>query len=88
MPWFFFGIADTLPFVPARNILAADRYLYLPIIGLVVLAAAVADAVFRRAGDRVRSPSLPRCIVDDDLRVALPVPGDRVARGGHLYNGG
>ena len=56
VPWFFFGIADTLPFVPARNILAADRYLYLPIIGLVVLAAAVADAVFRRAGDRVRSP--------------------------------
>lgn len=33
--WFFVSIADTLPFFPARNVLAADRYMYLPIIGLL-----------------------------------------------------
>ncbi|RME39676.1 MAG: hypothetical protein D6788_04935, partial [Planctomycetota bacterium] len=32
--WFFSALAVTLPFFPARNILAADRYMYLPIIGL------------------------------------------------------
>jgi len=32
--WFFATLASTLPFVPARNVLAADRYMYLPIIGL------------------------------------------------------
>ncbi len=32
--WFFAAIADTLPVIPARNVLAADRYMYLPIIGL------------------------------------------------------
>ncbi len=32
--WFFIAIADTLPFFPARNILAADRYVYLPMVGI------------------------------------------------------
>jgi len=33
--WFFATMAATLPFMPARNVLAADRYMYLPIIGLL-----------------------------------------------------
>lgn len=33
--WFFAAIAAVLPFFPARNVLAADRYMYLPIIGLL-----------------------------------------------------
>lgn len=33
--WFLGTLASTLPIIPARNVLAADRYLYLPIIGLV-----------------------------------------------------
>ena len=33
--WFFATMASTLPIVPTRNLLAADRYMYLPIIGLV-----------------------------------------------------
>jgi len=33
--WFLGTLASTLPIVPARNVLAADRYLYLPIIGLL-----------------------------------------------------
>jgi len=32
--WFFATLASTLPLIPARNVLAADRYMYLPIIGL------------------------------------------------------
>lgn len=37
--WFLATIASTLPLVPARNTLAADRYMYLPIIGLAFVAA-------------------------------------------------
>jgi protein O-mannosyl-transferase len=33
--WFFASIFSTLPFFPARNVLAADRYMYLPIIGFL-----------------------------------------------------
>jgi len=33
--WFLGTLASTLPIIPARNVLAADRYLYLPIIGLL-----------------------------------------------------
>ncbi len=39
--WFFIAIADTLAVIPARNVLAADRYLYFPIIGLFWCLAAV-----------------------------------------------
>jgi len=46
--WFFVAIADTLPFVPARNVLAADRYVYLPIVGLVWVVASSGFAVYRR----------------------------------------
>lgn len=42
--WFFVTIGDTLPFFPARNVLAADRYMYLPIIGLWWI---IADAATR-----------------------------------------
>lgn len=40
--WFLVAIADTLPFVPARNVLAADRYMYLPFVGLLWVLAACA----------------------------------------------
>lgn len=46
--WFFAGIVDTLPFFPARNILAADRYMYLPIIGLAWFAAILVCWCHRR----------------------------------------
>ena len=46
--WFFATIASTLPFFPARNILAADRYMYLPIIGLFWLIAVVGYGRYRR----------------------------------------
>ncbi len=35
--WFFLTIASTLPFIPTRKLLAADRYMYLPVVGLVWL---------------------------------------------------
>ncbi len=37
--WFFATIAVTLQLVPTRNTLAADRYMYLPIIGLLLVVA-------------------------------------------------
>lgn len=33
--WFLAAIVDTLPIVPARNVLAADRYMYLAMVGLL-----------------------------------------------------
>ena len=46
--WFGATIAATLPFIPARNILAADRYMYLPIIGVLWVCASLGGAVVRR----------------------------------------
>ena len=37
--WFFATIATAIQLVPARNTLAADRYMYLPIIGLLWFVA-------------------------------------------------
>ena len=52
--WFLIAIADTLPVFPARNILAADRYVYLPIIGLLWCVGALAVDVL---GVNQRSPT-------------------------------
>lgn len=46
--WVGGTIAATLPIVPARNILAADRYMYLPIIGLVWLIATMLVQAYSR----------------------------------------
>lgn len=46
--WFLGTIVDTLPIVPARNLLAADRYMYLSIIGLCWISADVLVAAYRR----------------------------------------
>lgn len=44
--WFFVSVAATLQLVPNRNVLAADRYMYLPIIGLLAIVATAAHAVY------------------------------------------
>lgn len=67
--WFFIAIADTLAVIPARNVLAADRYLYLPIIGLLWCLAAVACDAYSRWKARSTS-STPQYAV---VSVALPV---------------
>lgn len=46
--FFLLGIGDTLPLVPARNLLAADRYMYLPMIGLVWATAVAWHALSAR----------------------------------------
>jgi tetratricopeptide (TPR) repeat protein len=46
--WFVFTIASTLPLIPARNTLAADRYMYLPIVGLLWLVASFVGAAWTR----------------------------------------
>jgi len=38
LAWFLLAIATTVQLVPTRNTLAADRYMYLPIVGLVWMA--------------------------------------------------
>ena len=51
--WFFAAIAAVLPFFPARNVLAADRYMYLPVIGLLwPLSIALARFWSKRIRDR------------------------------------
>lgn len=50
--WFFATIASTLPLIPARNLLAANRYLYLPIIGLFLLVALGVSQLLGWAGRR------------------------------------
>ena len=57
--WFLVGIGDTLPFFPARNILAADRYMYLPIIGLAWFLVTILVAAHNRRRDRGLS-TVPR----------------------------
>lgn len=46
--WFLASIAVTLPLVPSRNILVAQRYTYLPNIGLYLLIAVAVIAAYRR----------------------------------------
>ena len=44
--WFLVTIASTLPIIPARNMLAADRYMYLPMVGVGWFIASVGLAAF------------------------------------------
>lgn len=46
--WFFAALAVTLPILPARNVLAADRYMYLPIIGLLFAGVGLGHEAYRR----------------------------------------
>lgn len=60
--WFFATVFATLPIFPARNVLAADRYMYVPLIGLFwLLGAAVCAAYVRTMGRSSRA-----------VRVGLP----------------
>jgi len=48
LAWFLATVAATLPLVPSRNVLAAERYAYLPNVGLFWMTAAFAVFVYRR----------------------------------------
>jgi protein O-mannosyl-transferase len=65
--WFLSAVGPTLPIVPARRALAADRYVYLPNIGLAWIAAAaiVAAVVFlrRRAAESGRKSLAPAAVI-------------------------
>ncbi len=50
--FFMLGIGDTLPIIPARNLLAADRYMYLPIIAAAWAAAELLASIARRRTGR------------------------------------
>ncbi len=56
--WFLATIAVTLPFVPTRNLLVAERYMYLPAIGLFwIVGSGVASAMakLRHRHDEARA---------------------------------
>ena len=46
--WFFSTLVATLPIMPARNILAADRYMYLPITGVLWVFVTLGYGAYRR----------------------------------------
>ncbi len=53
--WFFATLAVTLPLVPSRNLLVAERYVYLPAIGfhgIIAAACACVVTALRRPTDR------------------------------------
>lgn len=54
--FFMLGIGDTLPIIPARNLLAADRYMYLPIVAAAWAATELIAWIARR-----RSGGGPPC---------------------------
>lgn len=70
--WFFIAIGDTLPFFPARNVLACDRYMYLPIIGLLWILSNIAGRAYCYWTARSISP-LPRWLAYSTAVVILPV---------------
>jgi len=60
--WFLVTIAVTLQLVPTRNTLAADRYMYLPIIGLLWFTSLAMvhgfEYLLQRVGNRAASVAL------------------------------
>ncbi len=62
MFWFLAAVAPTLPIVPARRALAADRYVYLPNVGLVWIAATLLVAGFLYLRRRTRRPTAVNAI--------------------------
>lgn len=60
--WFFAAIAATLQVVPTRNALAADRYMYLPIVGLAWTTGVMVMALNRRLMNRTRHAPPARAV--------------------------
>ncbi|MGB9623647.1 MAG: hypothetical protein ACPMAQ_02190, partial [Phycisphaerae bacterium] len=67
LAWFLATVAATLPLVPSRNVLAAERYAYLPNVGLFWMTAAFAVFAYHRLAARgtaaawaLRAGGLPR----------------------------
>ena len=74
--WFFVTIASTVQLVPMRNSLAADRYMYLPIIGLLwfaslILVQAYAGAARRWTPGPVRAVAGPLAVLGIVATIAL-----------------
>jgi len=70
--WFFAAIVVTLPIFPARNILAADRYMYLPIIGLLLIISTIIVTFYQRYVS-TKSIGLRRMVVIVPTVVFVPL---------------
>ncbi len=71
MLWFFATIASTLPLIPARNLMVAERYVYLPGIGFHWIAASL--FVFLVERSRRRWPGLGTLFMPGVVAVSLGV---------------
>ncbi len=69
--WFFVTMASTLPLIPTRNVLAADRYMYLPIVGLVWVTGLLIWKAYDAAVVRWRARSVR--VVAGSLGVVLAI---------------
>ncbi|MFQ5490212.1 MAG: tetratricopeptide repeat protein [Phycisphaerae bacterium] len=56
--WFLATVASTLPLIPSRDVMAADRYVYLPNVGLHWIVAALAVQAVTWVVRRYRMPSM------------------------------
>ena len=56
--WFLATVASTLPLIPSRDVMAADRYVYLPNVGLYWLTAALVVQLVRWAQGRFNRPAI------------------------------
>jgi len=69
--WFLASIAVTLPLVPSRNILVAQRYAYLPNVGLYLLIAVAVVAAYHRITGDGRTDRRPRSVAIHVFGVVL-----------------
>ena len=69
--WFLATVASTLPLIPARGVMAADRYVYLPNIGLHWIAGALLVHLVLLARHRFRREVIPRLAVGLGVVAAL-----------------
>jgi tetratricopeptide (TPR) repeat protein len=60
--WFLIAITPTLPLFTTRRSIGADRYLYLPAIGIYWLIAATVTALYHQAKARALQPTKTRIV--------------------------
>jgi tetratricopeptide (TPR) repeat protein len=84
LAWFLATVAATLPLVPSRNVMVAERYVYLPNVGLCWAVAALAVFAYRRfgttassAGEALRLVPQASSLHLKQARIPAVRPGDR-----------
>ncbi len=71
--WFFTAVFPTLPVVPARRAIGADRYVYLPKIGLAWITAAALVAIYIYARRNISSARRRSAVLVSLVTVATAI---------------